>query len=108
AAGSATAPESTASRSSDPPTHRISRFHSKQNQGEPTMNLLELQRALRQLRLGGMAPVLETRLRQAQAETMAPMDLISCLVNDELSRRSDRLLERRRQKTGLRATQRER
>lgn len=32
------------------------------------MNLIELQRALRQLRLGGIAAVLETRLRQAQAE----------------------------------------
>jgi hypothetical protein len=32
------------------------------------MNLIELQRALRQLRLGGTAAVLETRLRQAQAE----------------------------------------
>ena len=31
------------------------------------MNLNELQRSLRQLRLGGMAAVLETRLRQAQA-----------------------------------------
>ena len=66
------------------------------------MNLLELQRALRQLRLGGMATVLETRLRQAQAETMAPIDLISCLVNDELSRRSDRLLERRRKQAAFR------
>ena len=66
------------------------------------MNLLELQRALRQLRLGGMATVLETRLGQAQAETMAPMDLISCLVNDELSRRSDRLLERRRKQAAFR------
>jgi DNA replication protein DnaC len=66
------------------------------------MNLLELQRALRQLRLGGIATVLETRLRQAQAETMAPIDLISCLVNDELSRRSDRLLERRRKQAAFR------
>ena len=32
------------------------------------MNLIELNRALRQLRLGGIAAVLETRLRQAQAE----------------------------------------
>jgi hypothetical protein len=52
------------------------------------MNLIELQRALRQLRLGGMATVLETRLHQAQSENMAPMDLMSCLVNDELNRRS--------------------
>src|SRR5687767_4633890 len=60
------------------------------------MNLIELERSLRQLRLSGMAAVLETRLRQAQAETMAPIDLISCLVSDELTRRADRLLERRR------------
>src|SRR5205823_11802942 len=66
------------------------------------MNLIELQHALRQLRLGGMATVLETRLHQAQAETMAPIDLISCLINDELSRRSDRLLERRRQQAAFR------
>ena len=66
------------------------------------MNIPELQRALRQLRLGGMAAVLETRLRQAQAETMAPIDLLSCLVNDELSRRSERLLERRRKQAAFR------
>src|SRR5512143_3318549 len=60
------------------------------------MNLNELQRSLRQLRLGGMAAVLETRLQQAQAEPMAPIDLLATLVSDELTRRSDRLLERRR------------
>src|ERR1051326_1940178 len=66
------------------------------------MNVIELERALRQLRLGGMADVLETRLRQAQAEPMAPIDLISCLVSDEITRRSDRLLERRRKQAGFR------
>src|SRR5579871_2638525 len=66
------------------------------------MNLIEVDRALRQLRLGGMADVLETRLRQAQAETMAPIDLISCLVSDELTRRADRLLERRRKQAAFR------
>lgn len=66
------------------------------------MNLAELQRALRQLRLGGMAAVLETRLHQAQAEPMAPIDLLSCLLADELARRSDRLLERRRKEAGFR------
>jgi DNA replication protein DnaC len=66
------------------------------------MNLIELQRSLRQLRLGGMAAVLETRLHQAQAEPMAPIDLISCLVSDELTRRADRLLERRRKQAGFR------
>lgn len=69
------------------------------------MNLIELNHALRQLRLGGMAAVLETRLRQAQAEAMTPIDLISCLVSDELSRRSDRLLERRRKQAGFRDPQ---
>jgi DNA replication protein DnaC len=70
------------------------------------MNLIELQRSLRQLRLGGIAAVLETRLRQAQAETMAPIDLISCLVSDELTRRSDRLLDRRRKQAEFRDPQR--
>ncbi len=66
------------------------------------MNLIELQRALRQLRLGGTAAVLETRLHQAQAEAMAPIDLISCLVSDELTRRSERLLDRRRKQAAFR------
>jgi DNA replication protein DnaC len=69
------------------------------------MNLIELNRALRQLRLGGIAAVLETRLHQAQVEPMAPIDLISCLVSDELTRRSDRLLERRRKQAQFRDPQ---
>lgn len=69
------------------------------------MNLIELQRALRQLRLGGIAAVLETRLHQAQTERMAPIDLISCLVSDELNRRSDRLLERRKKQAEFRDPQ---
>lgn len=66
------------------------------------MNVIELKRALKQLRLSGMAEVLETRLQQAQAEPMAPIDLISCLVSDELARRGNRLLERRRKAAGFR------
>ncbi len=68
------------------------------------MNLIELERSLRQLRLGGMAAVLETQLRQAQTEAMAPLDLIASLVSDELTRRSDRLLERRRKQAEFRDT----
>jgi len=60
------------------------------------MTLAELDRALRQLRLSGMAVALEARLRQAQAERLAPLDLVAALVTDELVRRQDRLLERRR------------
>lgn len=59
------------------------------------MNPIELDRALRQLRLSGMAATLETRLRQALAEKLAPIDLISSLVADELQRRQDRLIGRR-------------
>ena len=59
------------------------------------MNLVEVDYALRKLRLSGMAATLETRLRQAQSETMTPLDLVSTLVTDELLRREDRLLERR-------------
>lgn len=69
------------------------------------MNVIELKHALGQLRLGGIAAVLETRLHQAQAEPMAPIDLISCLVSDELTRRGDRLLERRRKEAQFRDPQ---
>jgi DNA replication protein DnaC len=69
------------------------------------MNLIELNRALKQLRLGGMAAVLETRLLQAQSQSMAPIDLISCLISDELSRRTNRLLERRQKQAQFRDPQ---
>lgn len=66
------------------------------------MHVVELERSLRQLHLSGMATVLETRLRPAQAEAMAPIDLIACLVSDELTLRADRLLQRRRKQAGFR------
>jgi DNA replication protein DnaC len=69
------------------------------------MNLIELNRALKQLRLGGIAAVLETRLLQAQTQSMAPIDLISCLISDELSRRTNRLLERRQKQAQFRDRQ---
>ena len=68
------------------------------------MNLIELSRALRQLRLSGMADVLETRLLQAQTEKLVPIDFLSTLVGDELLRRQDRLLERRRKDAAFRDT----
>ena len=66
------------------------------------MNLIELQRALRQLRCSGMAAGLETRLLEAQTATLAPIDFLSTLVGDELLRREDRLLARRIQQAGFR------
>ena len=44
------------------------------------MNLVELDHALRKLRLSGMAATLETRLLEAQSERHAPIDLVSTLV----------------------------
>jgi DNA replication protein DnaC len=70
------------------------------------MNLVELDHALRKLRVSGMADVLDIRLRQAQAEKMAPIDLVSALVSDELLRRQDRLFQRRTKKAGFRDPER--
>jgi len=66
------------------------------------MNLVELQRALRQLRCSGMAAGLDTRLLEAQTERLAPIDFLSTLVQDELQRRQDRLLDRRMTQAGFR------
>ena len=66
------------------------------------MTLVELTRALRQLRVSGMAASLEARILQAQTEQWAPVDLISALVQDELLQRQDRLLDRRIKKAGFR------
>jgi DNA replication protein DnaC len=66
------------------------------------MNLVELDRALRQLRCSGMAGALDARLREAQTERLAPIDFLSRLVQDELIRRQDRLLERRLKQAGFR------
>ncbi len=59
------------------------------------MNHIEIDRALRKLRLSGIANTLDTRLVQAQSEQMAHLDFLSVIVNDELVRRQDRLIERR-------------
>lgn len=59
------------------------------------MNQNEIDRALRKLRLSGMANTLGTRLVEAQSSKLAPIDFLSTLVSDELERRSDRLVERR-------------
>src|SRR6266542_4096254 len=66
------------------------------------MALVEVTRALRQLRVSGMAATLEPRIVQAQADHWAPLDLIASLVQDELQRRQDRLLEKRVKNAGFR------
>ena len=55
----------------------------------------ELNHALRQLRLGGMADTLSVRAQQARADNLGPFDFLSLLVHDEFERRRDRLVARR-------------
>ena len=59
------------------------------------MQLPELLRTSRHLGLSGMAASLEARLVQAQADQLAPADFLVLLLQDELTRRADRLLARR-------------
>lgn len=66
------------------------------------MNQTELDRALRRLRLSGMANTLPTRIVAAQTEKMSYHDFLVTLVHDELTRRQDRLIERRVKKAGFR------
>lgn len=66
------------------------------------MNTIELARTLKQLRLSGMADVLETRLVQAQAENLVHLDFLSALVSDELLRRQDRLHGKRLKEAAFR------
>jgi DNA replication protein DnaC len=66
------------------------------------VNTIELGRSLKQLRLSGMADVLETRLVQAQTEKLVHLDFLSVLVGDELLRRQDRLLAKRLKEASFR------
>jgi len=49
-----------------------------------------------------MANTLPTRLVQAQADRLAPHDFLATLVHDEMTRRQDRLIERRIKKAAFR------
>jgi len=49
-----------------------------------------------------MAATLPTRIVQAQAESLCPHDFLANLVQDELHRRADRLIERRVKHAGFR------
>ncbi|MFY9884718.1 MAG: IS21-like element helper ATPase IstB [Candidatus Cybelea sp.] len=55
----------------------------------------ELDRALRQLRLGGIADTCNVRAQQARADSLGPLDFLGLLVHDELNRRRERLVQRR-------------
>jgi len=59
------------------------------------MNMNEIERALRELRLSGIADTLNTRLMQAQAAQQPFLDTFAAMLQDELDRRRSRLTERR-------------
>jgi DNA replication protein DnaC len=59
------------------------------------LNIVELKKALTTLRFNGIAHTVDTRLVQAQSENLTHIDFLSILVQDELTRRSDRFILRR-------------
>jgi DNA replication protein DnaC len=65
------------------------------------MSMVELDRALRGLRLSGMTATLEARALQVASHEMTFIEAFSWLVQDELDRRRSRLQERRYTLSGL-------
>jgi DNA replication protein DnaC len=65
------------------------------------MNMIEIERALRELRLSGIAETLPTRVLQAQAAQEPFLDTFAALLQDELDRRRSRLTERRFKRSTL-------
>jgi DNA replication protein DnaC len=66
-----------------------------------SMSTLELERALRSLRLSGMTATLQARALQVASHEMDFLEAFSWLVQDELDRRRSRLLDRRHALSGL-------
>lgn len=62
----------------------------------------QLTTRLRTLRLSGMIDALPARVAQAEAAPLAPLDFLDLLVEDELTRRADRLFTRRLHQAGIR------
>ncbi|MBQ0920451.1 IS21-like element helper ATPase IstB [Hydrogenophaga aromaticivorans] len=65
------------------------------------MNMNEIERALRELRLSGIAETLSTRVMQAQAAQQPFLETFATMLQDELDRRRSRLTERRFKRSGL-------
>ena len=66
-----------------------------------SMSMIEIEKALKQLRLSGVRATLETRMIEAQAANLTFLETFSAVLQDELDRRQSRLLERRYQLSGL-------
>jgi DNA replication protein DnaC len=65
------------------------------------MTINEIERALRALRLSGIAATLGTRVMQAQATQEPFLDTFASMLQDELDRRRSRLTGRRFKQSGL-------
>jgi DNA replication protein DnaC len=63
----------------------------------------QLDTQLRHLRLGGMVQALPVRLEQAKSANLEPLEFLELLVQDELTRRADRLFARRLKQAGITA-----
>jgi DNA replication protein DnaC len=61
----------------------------------------QLTTRLRHLRLSGMAEALPLRVEQAKAAPLEYLDFLDLLVQDELTRRADRLFARRLKQAGI-------
>ena len=61
----------------------------------------QLTTRLRHLRLSGIAEALPLRLEQAKAAPLEHLDFLDLLVQDELTRRADRLFVRRLKQAGI-------
>ena len=66
-----------------------------------SMSMMEVDQALKQLRLSGIRATLETRIIESQVSNLTFVETFSAILQDELDRRQSRLLERRFQLSGL-------
>lgn len=66
-----------------------------------SMTMMEIEKALKQLRLSGMRATLETRVLEAQATDLTFLETFSAILQDELDRRQSRQIELRYKQSGL-------
>jgi DNA replication protein DnaC len=66
-----------------------------------SMTMMEIEKALKQLRLSGMRATLETRVLEAQAANLSFLETFSAVLQDELDRRQSRQVEHRYKLSGL-------
>ena len=61
----------------------------------------QLQYQLKSIRLSAMAQALPVRVQEARANDMPHLDFLAALVEDELDKRKERLLQRRIKSAGF-------